>query len=353
VLRIGVDVTAAVTGRTGIARYVTEVADGLAQSGIDVARFAIGRGPHRAPPGTRHVRVPLRLVDQAWTRWQRPAIDRIVRGLDSVHASGPLLPPATTPLVAVVQDVAPLDHPTLHPARDVDQLRRYVADLDRADAVITISGATGTRLLEAGVAPDRLHVVPIGLSELPPPVRSPLAGRRYVLAVGAPVPRKGLDTVLRAVGRLADDDVAVALVGPPGSEDDALASLAASLGLGDRVHRAGPVTEAELAGWYADAAVLAAPSVDEGFGLTVIEALSLGIPVVVSDIPAFREVTGGHARFVPVGDVEALADALADALDEPTGPDGQLERATAHARGYTWAACAEATLAVHRLVASA
>ena len=346
-LRIGIDVTAAVTGSTGIARYVTEVARRLDHE-VGVVRFAIGRGVHPPPPGTRHLRLPLRAFDRLWSTVDRPPVEALVGDLTSLHASGPLLPPSRRPTVAVVHDLAPLLHPELHPARDVGQLQRYVARLRRADAVIAVSGATGERIADTGVSAERIHVVPNGLTELPPPVAPPLAGRRFVLAVGAPVPRKGFDDLLRAVARLDDPELRVAIVGPTGPEDDELVRLAGALGIGDRVHRAGPVSLAELAGWYCTASVVAVPSIDEGFGLPVIEALSVGTPVVASDIGAFREVAGGHAQLVPVGDLDALAAALEAAAAGPRDDPA----AVAHARRFSWDACAADTLAVHRLVAS-
>jgi glycosyltransferase involved in cell wall biosynthesis len=347
VLRIGMDVTPAITGSTGIARYVTEVSDGLG-AGAVVQRFAIGRGVIPAPSGTRHLRLPLRVVDRLWTSVGRPRLDTVLRHLTSVHASGPVLPPARCPVVAVVHDLAPLLHPELHPPRDVEQLRRYLRQLDRAAAVITVSATTADRLVGLCAPPIPVHVVPNGLSQLPPPVSPPLAGRPYVLAIGAPVPRKGFDALLRAVARLDDRDLAVAIVGPPGPDDAPLQDLAAQLGLDGRFHRAGPASLAELAGWYSSAAVVAAPSIDEGFGLPVIEALSLGTPVIASDIAAFREVSDGHARLVPVGDVAALAEAIADAVSRPS----RDAEGMAHARQYSWSACTDRTLAVHRLVSA-
>jgi glycosyltransferase involved in cell wall biosynthesis len=351
VTTIAIDLTAAITGGTGISRYVTELAAALPAVSPDVRvrPFAIGRGTRGAPDGTRHLRVPLRVVDRAWRLTARPRIERLVGSVDSVHASGALLPPARAPIVAVVYDLAALDHPELHPARDAAQLQRYVDQLHRAEAVIAISTATGDRIARH-VPSARIHVVPIGRSSLPPPEASPLRGRRYLLAVGAPVPRKGYDRILRALARLGDTDVVLALVGPAGSEDEALVALADELGLADRVHRTGAVTEAQLAGWYADAAGLVAPSVEEGFGLPLVEALAAGTPVVASDIPVHREVTGGGALLVPAGDEGSLVEALEATLDRGPSIAAAVEVGTAHVARYTWEACARATLAVHRAV---
>jgi glycosyltransferase involved in cell wall biosynthesis len=171
-----------------------------------------------------------------------------------------------------------------------------------------------------------------------------------VLAVGAPVPRKGYALLLRAIARPSLRDVSLVVVGPPGTEDTNLASLAHELGVTERYVRAGEVSEARLAGWYAGAAALAAPSVDEGFGLPLVEAQSLGVPVVASDIAAHREVTAGTAALVPVGALDPLVEALVAAVDRDASVAAVVAAGRRNAARYTWKACAEATLAVHRLV---
>ncbi len=347
-LTIAVDMTPAITGATGIARYVTELARALPLAGSDVRvrPFTIGRSQYPLPAGAHRVRVPARLVDPIWRATGRPRLEQILGRVDSVHASGSLLPPAAVPIVGVVHDVAALDHPHLHPRRDVDQLRRYVAALARAAAVISVSAATAERLVGI-VDPARLHVIPNGRSTFPTPVRPALADRGYLLVVGAPVPRKQYDQVLRALTRLPDPTIELVMVGPSGSEDPALAALVRELRLTDRVHRVGSVSEGELAGWYAHAAALVAPSTDEGFGLPLVEALASGVPVVASDIAAHREVTGGGALLVPGDDVGALAEAIEAVLDGGTAIADRTAVGTAHVARYTWDACARATLAVH------
>jgi glycosyltransferase involved in cell wall biosynthesis len=348
-LTIGFDVTSTIAGATGIARYVREL--GHAIEGLDdpptLKPFAVGRAVVPGPIDAARVRIPLRIVDRSWRVGGPPRVERIVGPVDTVHAAGPVLPSTGRPMVAVVYDVAPLDHPELHPRRDVAQLRRYVAGLHRASAVVTGSRATADRLAEL-VPTVPVHVTPMGRTALGVAESPPLAGRAYALAVGAPVPRKGYDLLLRAVARLDRPDLAVAVVGPPGSEDGALTALASELGLSDRFHRDSHASDGELAGWYAGASVLAAPSVEEGFSFPLIEAQGLGVPTVASDIPVHREVGGDGAWLVPVGDVDALATALEAALAGGPEVDRSIALGRANAARFTWAGCAAATMAVHR-----
>lgn len=349
--RIAVDVTPAINGSTGIARYVTQLTRALAAlpDAPALARVAFGRAALAPEAGVRHVGVPLRVLATTWRVARQPRVERFIGPVTSVHASGAVLPAANAPVVAVVQDLAPIDHPELHPARDVEQLRRFVGGLDRVAAVIASSQATADRLAREGIAAEHITVVPLGRAPLPPP-GPPLRTAPYVLAVGAPVRRKRFDLLLRAVASLARPDLAVVIVGPAGPEDAPLDELAESLRLGERYVRARDVDDTALATWYAHAAAVVAPSVEEGFGFPLVEALGLGTPVVATDLSVFHEVTGDHATFVPVDDEAAIADAIARLLDGGIDTSAQVERGAAHVAQYRWDVCASATLAVHRRV---
>jgi len=115
-----------------------------------------------------------------------------------------------------------------------------------------------------------------------------------------------------------------------------------------RVHPVGYLGEEALRAVVAGATALVLPSRDEGFGLPLAEAMAAGVPVVCSNLPALREVAGGHATLVPPGDVTALAAALITVSGSGRDPTGTASR-RAHAARFTWAACAEATVSAYRL----
>ncbi len=114
------------------------------------------------------------------------------------------------------------------------------------------------------------------------------------------------------------------------------------------MHRLPYLPDGDLRAVVAGAAALVLPSRDEGFGLPVLEALAAGVPVVCSDVPALREVADRYASYVPVGDADALAGALAAVTRSPPDPAAAAARRE-HAARQTWRACAEATLAAYRL----
>jgi glycosyltransferase involved in cell wall biosynthesis len=160
---------------------------------------------------------------------------------------------------------------------------------------------------------------------------------QYLLFVGAGGPRKGLGTLL-AAHALWPSLPPLVLAGPH------------VVGSDDRVIRTGYLSEADLRSVVAGAGALVMPSRDEGFGLPVLEALACNVPVVCTDVPALREVAGGHAVHVPIGDVEAMASAMVNAVEAPPSPVDQMAR-RAHASEFTWRRTAERTVSAYRLAA--
>lgn len=185
------------------------------------------------------------------------------------------------------------------------------------------------------------------------------AGDRFLfLAVGGIEPRKGSVTLFEAFARLRgrlDPTPVLAIIGGHSFQDyqqyrdDALARLGPlGLTLGRDVVQLGTVPEADMAAWYRAADALAFPSVKEGFGLAVLEAMSAELPVVTSDLPVFREylAPGRDALMAPVGDAAALAEALR-AVATDAGLRTRLAAAGRAVAGrFTWATCA----AEHRAI---
>lgn len=170
--------------------------------------------------------------------------------------------------------------------------------------------------------------------------------RPLLLAVGGIEPRKGTDTLVDALGRLKKYDSSspvLAVIGGHSFQDHAwyrdrvLASLEGlGLHLGQDIVELGQVPESEMAAWYAAADLLAFPSVKEGFGLAALEAMAAGTPVVTSDLPVFREWIDDEALLVPVGEPEALAEALRRGLHDSEVRAGLIERGHLLAERYSW-----------------
>jgi glycosyltransferase involved in cell wall biosynthesis len=324
-MRVLLDTTAALLAPGGTAVYVERLAAALEDAGVEVLRHC---SPRRRPPGTGSVRNALEDL-----RWSQIGLRRAARAADVVHHPLPALTIAgPRPQVVTVHDLAfealpgRFDARFRHYARLVHRLA-----VRRADAVVVPSRATADELERRWGVRDAV-VVPHGPGQ-------ELAVRRgeprHLLYVGDAEPRKDVPTLLAAYARYRS---AVAAPLP--------------LVLAGRGHahvRAPGVTVVDapgpdaLAGLYAHAAALVHPSLHEGFGLTVLEALTAGTPVIAADVPAVREVAGDRARYVPPGDASALAAALADpppALP-PAGTSGAAE-----AR-HTWERSARGHIAAY------
>lgn len=173
---------------------------------------------------------------------------------------------------------------------------------------------------------------------------------RYVLFVGTLEPRKNLPRLLEAFARLPQRDVRLAVAGPPGW-GDALGPRAAALG--DRVRLLGFVGPGDLGPLYAGASVLCYPSLVEGYGLPVAEALGHGTPVVTSSGTATEElVAGGVGLAVDPRDVDAIAEALARVLDDPDLAEHMRQAGGARAAETTWEATATMTVAAYEEAAA-
>jgi glycosyltransferase involved in cell wall biosynthesis len=321
------------------------------------------------PPKTRARAVPQPLPQPilyaTWVRFGRPAL-RGVDGAALVHAPSLAVPPvAGRPLVVTVHDAAP----ELFPAAFTRRGRRFhqlglAAAARRADAVITVSQSAADEIVAHSAIPsDRIVVVPNGVD--PPPAdperdaalldRFGLAGRPYVLWVGSLEPRKDVGTLLAAmveIRRRGRGDVATVLAGYQGWLNDDVESAEVRGALGPGLQQLGRVGEGDLWALYRGATVFALPSRHEGFGLPAVEAMSQGVAVVASDIPALREVTGGAAELVAPGAVGAWADAIDGLLGDDAARERLARDGRDRSRAFTGRAMAAGTYAVYQQVGS-
>jgi len=306
-------------------------------------------------------RLPRAILYESWHRLSRPRVEGLVGEVDLVHASGGAVPATHRPLVATVHDLAWRRHPEVATARGRRLFEAWLADARRAEMVACPSEATRLELAEAGFEEERLHVVPLGVgggrvlpAEDRDAARAGVAARLrrhrvdgpFVLWVGTVEPRKNLPGLVEAMDRIPGGGaVPLVLVGPGGWEADARRIAGP---LGDRAVLVGSVSEAERDAWLEAATVLCLPSLHEGFGLPVLEAMAVGTPVVTSAGTATEEVAGGAALVADPTDPGAIGEALGAVLAD----DGLADRLTAagldRAARFTWAATAEAKVAVYR-----
>lgn len=294
--------------------------------------------------------VPRPVLYEAWHRFNAPAL--AVGDVDVIHAPSVAVPPRRDkPLVVTVHDAAPAIFPQAFPKRGLRfHHRGLAAAARRADLVITVSHASAAEIAaHTDIAAERIRVVANGVDPMvvDPAVaaaalrRLGVDDRPYVLWVGSLEPRKNVRTLVAAMARLAGRRAAgpvareqprLVLAGYPGWLTDDLIDPADRSALGEDLVQIGVVTDEDLWSLYAGAAVVGFPSLHEGFGFPVIEAMTQATPVLCADIEVLREIGGPCARFVPATDVEAWAGSLEALLGDPA------ERRARGAAGLIWAA---------------
>lgn len=278
-------------------------------------------------------------LHSAWARGEFPPIELLAHGRELVHGTNFVLPPSFRGRgVVTVHDLDFLNHTEQLPRRDREFKELVRRSVRRAAAVCTPTRAVAEGVIERFDVPEQtVHVTPLGVDRAwfsASPPDSTLRQRyrlpsEYVVFVGGGGPRKGLSTMYSALDREL----------PPLVQIGQGATSAPA-----NVVRTGHVPDETLRRIVRGASALVLPSRDEGFGLPALEALACGIPVVCSDIPALREVTGGQAVMAPYGDPRALRTGLRKAL---SAPPTTMSQRRAHAATYTWRACAESTLTAY------
>lgn len=293
-----------------------------------------------------------RLPEIAWEQlgWPARLLDDRPDVLHAPNCFLPLVRPC--PGVVTVHDLAFETHPDDFSPRTGWKYRTFTRRaVASAEAVICVSRATAVDVLERyGADPDRIHVVPNGPS-LPRSGGAPSAADRpYLLAIGDLRAKKNLERLADA-WRLSGVEHRLVVVGAGGAaRDPATPEGRLAAGLRARgVELPGYLPDAELDRLLSGADLLVHPSLFEGFGLVVLEAMARGVPVACSAIPSLRETAGGAAELFDPRDVEDIARGITDALGRRAdlGPKG-----LARSAGFSWDRAAEETVAVYRLVAS-
>ena len=349
------DFRPAMRTRTGIGRYAGCLAEALAPL-CDLRLYGVFfRGNRRAarvaPPGSVLTawRVPARLMKLLGRLRLLPA-DRALGGCDLFHHTNFILPEAhpATPQVMTVHDLAFLRDPTCHAPRAAEALTRVVREATRRCAAFLTPSETTARDCEEllGVERKRLFVTPLGVDPSFYEPRRAASGRPYVLAVGTLEPRKNHARLIRAFARL-DADVELRIVGVRGWLYEPVLEAAAET---ENVSLLGHVGEAELRGLISGALAVAYPSLLEGFGLPVLEALAAGRPVLTSDREPLRSLAGDAALLVDPGSEESIAAGLERLISDAELRADLGRRGPERARGFTWNRCAEATLEAYREV---
>jgi alpha-1,3-rhamnosyl/mannosyltransferase len=372
---IGIDARAADAVPTGLTTYARE----LVRAMTTIARehsFVIIRRPDSGAPFAEgpNVRELLKAGD-ASTPTLAGAISTL--GLDLYHSVHHFLPIGLRAprIVVTLHDLIWLEHPELIRSGRLAFATRWVTHLyaraamthaiARADRVIAISGYTAERAQAYfGLESDRVEVVHHGVSHenfraadaAIPLKRDPTSepSERYFLCVGNSKPYKNIATAVKAFAMCAGElpDVRLVVAGRGDGEAE-LARLARELGVLERIRFCINANVPALVDLLHGAIALIFPSLVEGFGLPVVEAMAAGCPVVASNCPAVAEVAGSGAQLCDPQRPEAFAAAMTRLASDPAAAADLRRRGIRRAAAFTWTRCAEQTLDVYETLLSA
>lgn len=353
---------------TGVGRYLVRLLDeigGLAPADLTVT--AVGRLDQTSLSAA----VPMwRLAGRAGRSTPLGLVQQLVlrqalrhQPCDLYHYPNLDVPPvASRKVVATCYDLEPLRHPELFSRKIVLFYRLLARRLRRVDRVITISESTARDVHEfLGIPRERITPVHLGVDPRFSPAsvaeRRRVIDRyglppRFVLYVGNTMPHKNVGRLVEALSqvRRSHPDVALVLGGAPDKHRVAVEETVSRFGLSTAVRFIGKVPEDDLPGVLSSATVFAFPSLYEGFGLPVLEAMACGTPVVTSNRSSLPEVVGDAALMVEPTDIEALTTALCAVIDDASHAASLGARGVARAAQFTWRRCAEAHLQVYREV---
>lgn len=385
-VRIGIDITSAVRQGAGIGRFTRELIRALLalDAPHEYVLFAATGGLPRAITEPRlahmtqvatgrHSRIAIRdlkFLSDDWLHriWHRAClpipIEAVLGRVDLLHEPDFVLPPTLprTPTLLTVHDLSFI--------RDPDSafppLRRYLnrvvpRSVARATRVLADSLATKNDLCELlGAPPEKITVMYGGVDARFQPVREPqrLAALRvkyrlgtepFILGLGTIQPRKNYRRLIQAFSNLKPrmPDLKLIIAGGKGWLYDDIFAEVERLGLKDQVLFPGLVDDEDLPALYSAAELMAYPSLYEGFGLPVLEAMACGTPVVTSNVSSLPEVSGEAALLVNPTDVEAITEAMRRLLQDADLRRQIVARGFEQARQFTWDRAARQLLGMY------
>ncbi|MEW5901753.1 MAG: glycosyltransferase family 1 protein [Acidobacteriota bacterium] len=375
-MRLGFDLRPFLRQETGVGMYLKNLLFQLASldrtneyflfSASWKDRFPAEKIPPFARLRFRDLPLPVRALNFFWRRVGWPTLDRVFgTRLDLTHSATPLPLPTRGRKIITVHDLFFMDFPE-RSGKEAGQVffRRTAQSIHRADGIITFSGFTRTELASRfGADERRVRVIPHGLDKrfLEPVGASELKATRksrrlppsFLLFVGAQEPRKNLLRLLDAlkIVHLRGIRIPLVLVGPPGEDSEPIRARSEALGLGHWVIMTGYLPEKDVRHIYRLASAFVFPSLCEGFGLPLVEAMASGAPVVASLTSAVPEVCQDGAVYFRPEDPDEMAARIVSVLEDGELKEQLIDKGRKRALNFSWEKAAAETLAFYRTLA--
>jgi glycosyltransferase involved in cell wall biosynthesis len=366
-MHIAFDGTTLRPGRTGVGYYTEHLLHHLAEEATDDELTVVSNRPIDTTR-TLPARVRMAIGSPRMPRlvWMQALAPRVLGRIDAdvAHFTNGMVPVASPiPTVVTIHDMGLTLFPRFHPLRRL-VLNRPLVDFAarRANAVITVSQSAKRDIVRLyGLRPDRVHVVheaaaptfrPIhDVGELDRVRRRYALAERFILYVGTIEPRKNLPKLIEGFAkRRKAGDLPHQLVcaGPYGWLSHDIAARIERLQIEDAIRFTGYVPFDDLPALYNLAEMFVFPSLYEGFGLPVIEAMACGVPVITGQVSALAEVASGAVHQIDRLDGDAIGDAMVDLARGRALRDDLASRGLQRARSFSWQRAARETLDIYR-----
>ena len=374
-MRLGFDLRPFLREETGVGTYLKNLLFQLAR--IDAAneyfllssswkdRFPVEKIPPFPRREFRDLRVPVRLLNALWQKRRWPPLDVFFRtSLDLAHSGTPLILPSRGKKVITVHDLFFMDFPEMSGEEAGGAFFRLAAaSFQDADAILTSSQFTAVELIARfSVEEKKVKVVYPGLDSrfLEEVTAAELKATRkrcnlppaFLLFVGAQAPRKNLVRFIEALKilHLQGLKIPLVMVGPSGEDTEPIRLQAERLGLGHWVVRPGYLTEKDVRHTYRLATAFVFPSLCEGFGLPLVEAMASGVPIAASQTSAIPEVCRDAAVYFQPESAESMAEKVLAIVEDEGLRKRLIARGKERARDFSWEKAAAETLAFYERI---
>lgn len=367
-MKIGIDISQIIYQGTGTATYTQNLVENLLRIDRENDYLLFGSSLRRKgdleaftnqlKTKSRLYNLPPAVLDVIWNQWHVFPIDNLIGRVDIFHSNDWTQPPSKSHKVTTIHDLVAYKFPeSLHPQIVAVHKRRLVWVKKEIDRIIAVSASTKRDIVELLKFPEsKVEVVYEAagkeiedwkkLSEVERRERIEAVNIKYglrdpfVLSVGKREPRKNIGKVVEAMS-LINGDYTLVITGGYGWGDDTKET--------NRVKLLGYVPTQDLPPLYARAKILVYPSLYEGFGLPVVEAMSCGCPVVTSNVSSLPEVGGKAAIYADPHSTKDMAEKINYVLDLGSEKYRQLQRASLDQAGkFSWGKAARETAAVYR-----
>ena len=374
-MRLGFDLRPFLREETGVGNYLRNLLFHLAEIDRTNEYFLFSsswkdRFPkEKVPPFERlkfrDCRLPVRVLNSLWQKRRRPTLDFFFKtDLDLTHSATPLILPTRGKKIITVHDLFFLDFPD-QSGEEAGKVffRRAAASFRDADGIVTSSMVTSVELVSRFALDEKkVRIIPPGLDsrflEDVPAAELEATRKRFslppsfLLFVGAQEPRKNLVRFVEAlkIVHLHGLQIPLVLVGPEGEDSEAVRAKAEKLGIGRWVMTTGYLQERDIRNIYRLATAFVLPSLCEGFGMPLVEAMASGLPVVASQISAIPEVCRDAAVYFQPENPESMAEKVVSILEDEGLRKRLIARGKERARDFSWKKAATEMLAFYESV---